>query len=419
VKRMLLMILRGHLVWTSPDGTAQYYYYDEITWIVGALVVALLTWVLLSRYLRARALRRPPRRSNYRSLKRLARIKGELSSRYLAPGFSNTIHAVGVGRLAGDYCIQVFLSDPNQELWVGAGAATLPATYRGVPLVPIEMVQAGFLSASAGPSAAVADLYPQGIRERQEVIVGGISGANTKLAGQSGTIGYFCTRKSRLRRRKEIHLLSNSHVFADLQKVAVDQGDLIMQPSPGEPGSNRPIATLVNFSALHFDEMKDPNHVDAAIARLWDAQSHQPLIPSIGAVKGYVATQDVEIGEAARKFGRTTGYTEGTIFSIHLDIWIRYDRTGQAAFFKDQFLIEPAAPHYTRFVTKGDSGSLLVDSEQRALGLIFAGVSEAPKSAAALVEIKSPADQPRKIEGYGVANPISEVLDRMKIDLVV
>jgi hypothetical protein len=191
-----------------------------------------------------------------------------------------------------------------------------------------------------------------------------------------------------------------------------------MQPSPGEPGSNRPIATLVNFSALTFDEMKNPNHVDAAIARLWDAQSHQSLIPSIGSVKGYVATQDVEVGEVARKFGRTTGFTVGTIFSIHLDIWIRYDRTGQSAFFQDQFLIEPAAPDYQRFVAKGDSGSLLVDAEQRALGLIFAGVSETPKSTKTSEGIES-SDKLKKIEGYGVANPISEVLDRMRIDLVV
>jgi len=29
------------------------------------------------------------------------------------------------------------------------------------------------------------------------------------------------------------------------------------------------------------------------------------------------------------------------------------------------------------------------------------------------------ADKPKRIEGYGVANPISEVLDRLRIDLVV
>ena len=418
---MLLFILKGHLVWTSPDGTAQYYYYDETTWVVGALALAWLTWFLVSRYLRVRALRRPTRRrADHNSFKRVARIKSELSSQYLVPGFSTTIHAVGIGRLEGsdNYCIQVFLSDPNQEIWAGAGAATLPANFRGVPVIPIELPQAGFLVNTEVSSLATASQYPNGIRERQEMIVGGISGANTNLSGQSGTIGYFCTRRTRLRRRKEIHLLSNSHVFADLRKIAVDAGDLIMQPSPGEPGSNRPIATLVNFSALQFDDLKNPNHVDAAIAKLWDTQHHQSLIPLIGAVKGYVEKKDVEIGEAARKFGRTTGYTEGRIFSISLDIWIRYDRTGQSAFFQDQFLIEPASPQFTKFVAKGDSGSLLVDAEQRALGLIFAGVSEAPQSTQTSAEIKLP-DKLKKIEGYGVANPISEVLDRMRVELLV
>ena len=50
-----------------------------------------------------------------------------------------------------------------------------------------------------------------------------------------------------------------------------------------------------------------------------EPQRHNPVIPLIGAVKGYVAKKDIEIGEAARKFGRTTGYTEGRIFS---SIWI-------------------------------------------------------------------------------------------------
>jgi hypothetical protein len=221
-----------------------------------------------------------------------------------------------------------------------------------------------------------------------------------------------------LRRRKEIHLLSNSHVFADLRKSAVDESDLIMQPSPGEPGSNRPIGTLVNFSQLKFDDIQAPNRVDAAIARLWETHHHQPLIPLIGALKGHVEKRDVDIGEAVRKFGRTTGYTEGKIFSICLDIWIRYDRTGQSAFFQDQFLCEPASPQFTKFVAKGDSGSLLVDAKQHAVGLIFAGTSEVPASPPAAAKFKPP-DPPKKIEGYGVANPISEVLDRMRIELVV
>jgi hypothetical protein len=399
-----------------------------MTWVAAVLVLVWLAWFLLSRYMRARALRRRPRRVNYRLLKRTRKIKRELSSQYLRPGFSNNIHAVGIGRLGGvdDYCIQVFINNANGELWAGSGAATLPNSFRGVPLLPIEMPLAAFLSDEGAASLETTKKYPNGIRELQEVIVGGISGANTNLTGQSGTIGYFCTRKSKLPRRKEIHMLSNSHVFADLRRTKADDSDLIMQPSPGEPASNRPIGTLVNFSALKFDgDLSEPNHIDAAVARLWGPQPHKALIPLIGAVKGYVKTKDIEPGEVARKFGRTTGYTEGSVFSICLDIWIRYDRTGQSAFFQDQFLIEPSLPDFQKFVAKGDSGSLVVDADQHAIGLIFGGMSELPESLrvppniAGVAETEPPIDKPKRIEGYGVANPISEVLDGLRIELLI
>jgi hypothetical protein len=429
---MFILILGKHLVWSRPDGrggTITYYYNDAITWIVGGLALAWLAWFLVRRYRRARALRRLPRGTDYRLLKRIVKLKSELSQRYLQPGFSMNIHAVGIGILAhrNEYCIQVFINDANEEMWTGSGRATLPDNYRGVPVVLIEMPLAGFLSDAGLHSLAADDhQYANGIREHQEVIIGGISGANTNLTGQSGTIGYFCTRRSSWPRRKEIHLLSNSHVFADLRKAKVDDGDLIMQPSPGEPASNRPIGALVNFSELKFDgDIKEPNYIDAAIARLWGPQQHKPVIPLIGAVKGYVAKKDIGIGENARKFGRTTGYTEGRIFSIYLDIWIRYDRTGQSAFFQNQFLIEPSLPKFAKFVAKGDSGSLVVDSQQYAIGLIFAGMSELPESQTARPKIEAgegidtTSNKPQRIESYGVANPISEVLDRLKIELLV
>ncbi len=428
---MFLLFLKKQFLFSRRDSsgeTLRYYYYDEAAWIVGALVVALVSWFIVRRYLRARALRRQPRRTDYRLLKRVIRIKGELSSRYLRPGFSRSIHAVGIGRLSGinEYCIQVFVNDATQELALGSGTRRLLPRYRGVPLVLIEMPMAGFLSAAMPGPPAVPGKYAKGIRVPQDVIIGGISGANTNLAGQSGTIGYFCTRKSRLPRRKEPHLLSNSHVFADLRKTSVDEGDLIMHPSPGEPGNNRPVASLVNFSVLKFNgDTKEPNHVDAAIAKLWSTQQHKPLIPLIGAVTGYVPKKDIGIGESVRKFGRTTGYTEGQIFSIYLDIWVRYDRTGQSAFFQNQFLIEPTRPGFTKFVAKGDSGSLVVDAKQHAIGLIFGGMAELPGS---LNRTRTAAPMPgpnpvpkdlKRVESYGVANPISEVLDRLKIDLLV
>src|SRR6185369_4815483 len=107
----------------------------------------------------------------------------------------------------------------------------------------------------------------------------------------------------------------------------------------------------------------------------WESHPYKPLIPLIGAVKGYVEKKNIEIDEPVRKFGRTTGLTQGRVLSIYLDILIRYDRTGKSAFFKDQILIAPDSTTAVKFVAKGDSGSLLVDAQQHALGLIFGGVA--------------------------------------------
>lgn len=414
---MLLLILKGHIIYERSDGhggTIYYHYYDEVTWVVTVLAVLWIVWLLIRRYRRLRALRRQPRDVNYRLLKRIVKIKDELSSNYLRAGLSNNIHAVGIGRLApgGDYCIQVFVLDANQELWPGVAAATLVGSFfGGVPLVLIQMARKGFLidTSIELPSSQ----YANGIRDQQEVIVGGISGANVNLSGQSGTIGYFCKRKRRLRRREEVCLLSNSHVFVNLQNPKADDTEMIVQPSPGERGSNRPIGTLINFSPLKFDG--DTNFIDAAVGKLWESQAHRPMIPLIGAVKRYVPQRDVEVGEDVQKFGRSTGLTKGCILSIYLDIWIYYDRTRQSAFFKNQFLIEPASETYPSFVSKGDSGSLLVGAgeDAPAIGLIFAGTSPDQPP------IPRTGDQVPIVEGCGVANPISEVLDRLKIELLI
>jgi hypothetical protein len=424
---MFLAALQEQIRYSRPDGhgvVVKSVTSYKVTWTVAALALAWVVWLVVRAYLRARRMRRPPRRKDYGPLKRVVKLKRELSQNFLRPGFSANIHAVGVGLLggdSGDYCIQVFVREADAEMWEGAGAEPLPDRYRGVPVVLIEMPSAGFLSDLTPTDCAPWDTHPGGIREPQEIIVGGLSGANTNLTGQSGTIGYFCTRRSLLPRRREIHLLSNSHVFADLRKAAVDEGDMIMHPSPGEAATGRPIGALVNFTAVKFDgDTNDPNHVDAALAKLWEPQSHRPLIPFVGAVKGHVAKGEVEVGEPARKFGRTTGYTEGRVFSIYLDIWVRYDRTGQSAFFANQILIEPTAPAFSDFVSKGDSGSLVVDENQHALGLIFAGTSDTPQPRAPSPnpEAAPPAAEPHRVQGYGVANPISEVLDRLKIELV-
>ena len=411
---MLLLLLKEHLILVRSDGNGgliRYYYYDEITWVVGALAVIWIAWMLIRRYRRSRAQHRPRRDAKHRVPRRVVKIKNELSSNYLAFGSGNNLHAIGIGLDAGgDYCIQFFVVDTTQEPW--PGAATVPASYKGVPLALVQMPRASLWVGVATELASEQrqDCLP--IRKYQEVMVGGVSGANMNLTGKNGTLGFFC-RNKRGRSSGNVYVLSNAHVLVNLQNPAVSDRDLIVQPSPGEQWPNQSIGALTDFAPLKFDNGDNPNFMDAAIATLKNSQKFQAVLPSIGAVKGYAPKDDVAIGEAVCKFGRSTGRSDGRIYSTDLDVWIEYGVVGQAAFFKNQFLIEPALPDET-FVAPGDSGSLVMGAENYAVGLLCGGGSQDLAS-------PQPAANPNVpiITSYGIANPISTVLDNLGIELLI
>ena len=414
---MILAFFEQHLVWSvqRANGQTVSFYYDETTWIVAALVVAWLVWYFVSRYLRAKSLRRQPQQSKDKLLKNVIKIKNKLTSQWLRKGASKKIHAIGIGKLAsGEYCIQIFINDSNEKPFEMRQTEQIPNVYKNIPLVLVAMPNASFLSLENHFAESSMEEYRKLVREKQEVIVGGISGANANLDGNSGTIGYFCRKKSFITRRSEIYLLSNSHVFADLRRMNVEAHDFILQPSPGEAGTSRSIAELTHLSPLKFEnDVNNANFVDVAIAKLFKQQPHKFLLPFIGEIKRFVEKEDAQIGEKAQKFGRTTGYTSGKLFSIALDIWIKYDRTNKEAFFADQFLVETDKTNYEKFVDKGDSGSLLVDGENCAVGLIFAGAN-------GKIDLKDSEQNAQIIvNNYGVANPISEVMKQMKIELIL
>ncbi len=393
----------------------------QMTYVAAVMVFAWLAWFIIQRIKRANAKCRKPAPSRNKSLKRAAKVKDELSSIWLRKGESKKIHGIGVGKTDnGEPCIQIFIDNSSSQMFENPPSDAVPNVYKDIPIVLVAMPQASFLSIEEISTGFSAEDYRTLIREKQDVILGGISGANSNLK-ECGTIGYFCRKRSLIPRKSEIYMLSNSHVFADLRKEIVDEHDLIMQPSPGESGNSRPIGELEKFAHPKLEnDTNDANFVDAAIAKLWKQEIYKPLIPMIGTVKGFVRKDDVQVGENARKFGRTTGFTSGKVFSVYLDIWVKYDRTGQSSFFKNQFLIEPDKNINEKFVDKGDSGSLVIDGENYASGLIFAGANGD-------VEIKKVGGNPanekeakiiKNVKNYGVANPLSEVMSKLNIDLL-
>jgi hypothetical protein len=360
---------------------------------------------------------------NLGSLKKAIAAKEELAGKWLKRRKTQNLHAIGVGKIDGtnNYCIQLFVENANGEMPDNPPIDLLPEKYRKLPIVIYEMPRAEFLNFNGSED------YGNKAKEPHDTIIGGISGANTNLANEYGTIGYFCapTILRPIRKfRKEVYLLSNSHVFANLSKPEKCTNDLIQQPSPGENKRHNFIASLENYVPILFDnDTEHPNYIDAAIAKMFQGKQYKLEIPVIGTINDYVPKDKIEIRQACQKFGRTTGYTQGKVFSIHFSIWIRYAVNGQESFFKEQFLILPTEENKD-FQQGGDSGSLVADYENKAIGLLFAGANSNNKfDVINLPEIDikslSASISTEKIRSFGVANPISEVLKRLNVKLIV
>ena len=185
------------------------------------------------------------------------------------------------------------------------------------------------------------------------------------VAFTAGTLGLIAQH----RKTGRAVIVSNSHVLAQggLAKV----GDAINQPGPIDGGgANDHVGALLDFAPFR---PSGGNLVDAAIAVTDDTIAITPnFIAGLGAIT--VPTDDGATpllpGAKVFKLGRTTGLTQGTVTAIEVDdIAVDYD-TGPLVF-DDQ--IEITGVPGTPFSDAGDSGSLVIDEQLRAIGLIFCG----------------------------------------------
>ncbi|MPQ44618.1 hypothetical protein [Clostridium tarantellae] len=176
----------------------------------------------------------------------------------------------------------------------------------------------------------------------------------------SGTLG--CIVFDNLNNKP--YILSNNHVLADNNKLEV--GTPIVQPG-GELNKNNIIGKLSKVVYLNLSLKKNegyfdnvPNHADCAIAELFPNIPYLKHIPSIGKVTG-ISTINLE--DKVKKFGISTHDTEGVI--ENLDVVIKCPvKPGANAIFSKQIAA-------TRMSDKGDSGSLVVDANKKAVGIVF------------------------------------------------
>ena len=213
-----------------------------------------------------------------------------------------------------------------------------------------------------------------------------IGGSIGHVSITAGTLGCFVARSST---REEL-ILSNNHVLADENNA--DIGDTVLQHGAADGGQapGEKVGELERFIRLKNQH----NQVDAATASLEEGIEYfYNELTGVGEISG-IRTDPLEDGELVYKVGRTTGTTHGRVSSIELDaLRVGYDMGTLE--FDNQIEIEPADAGRP-FSLGGDSGSLIVDRDRRAVALLFAG---------------------NDVDAT-FANPITEVLSALNVELV-
>ena len=212
--------------------------------------------------------------------------------------------------------------------------------------VPTDVVETGIFQ--------IGRKYPPIYQRRVRPAPAGVSIGHHEVS--AGTFGAL------VRGGRDQYILSNNHVLANENRGAV--GDNVLQP--GRYDGGRPdrdtIAQLAGFVSLNAEAT---NTVDAAIATPIVKDDVAPEVLHIGRITGEA---EPEIDMVVRKSGRTTRYTEGRITAT--DVTLRVGYSDGFLVFTDQFLIGGSRG---AFSGPGDSGSLIVDAKNDAVGLLFAG----------------------------------------------
>jgi hypothetical protein len=173
--------------------------------------------------------------------------------------------------------------------------------------------------------------------------------------------------------------LSNYHVLC--VDTARQSADAIVQPEP-TPFGVLPASRVGSLDRWAFPENTPSGTVEAAIFRIDPNVFSLPEIVDIGPVLGSIpATPGMQV----TKRGRTTGQTFGIVTDIHFSTAVNFPAlpavgTPPSTFrtFTEQIQISADFPQSLVFGDSGDSGSLVVGGDNKAVGLYWGSGFDAP-----------------------------------------
>ena len=270
-------------------------------------------------------------------------------------------HKIKKDQDTGDPCLTVFVEQKLDSALLGSDQA-IP---RSIKKYKTDVIETGPIFAEPHHTEDLAqDEEPevgiQTLRGRIRPVEGGYSVGHYRItAGTMATAVYDRSPFPGIPRR--YYMLSNNHVLANSNNARI--GDPILQPGPYDGGTypRDLVARLYRFVPIRFDGRC--NYVDAAIA-VGEFHDLDREVYWIGYVKG-VAT--VGVNTIVQKTGRTTSYTSGRVTAINATVNVNYGG-GRVGRMCRQIVT-------TNMSAGGDSGSLLCDMNERAVGLLFAGSS--------------------------------------------
>ncbi len=286
---------------------------------------------------------------------------------------SDGVFGVGIGETNGSLAITVLVDGTNR-------AAELPPVLDDLP-VSIRVTGAIHAFACGGSNPQIAYPLPVPL---------GVSTSDPLLCA-AGTIGY----KVRDNATGAIGWIGNAHVVSIGSNAcpgAAPIGTPLYQPGLLDASctADQNIGILSRDVPISFGGGN--NLVDCGFVLSSDAEVSSDILNLGPQVNNVVPAF---VGQAVQKNGRTTFCTEGTVSAINVTITVMYDgATCVMATFTNQIVVSPTgtAP---AFAAAGDSGSPIVDANNNAVALLFAGDST----------------------GNAIANPIGAVLDALNVSL--
>ncbi|MGJ7441657.1 trypsin-like peptidase domain-containing protein [Aquipuribacter sp. MA13-6] len=250
--------------------------------------------------------------------------------------------------------VMVLVSEKLPSTMLGR-ADSVPRT---VASVPTDVLEVGTLFAGGTAPSPLQEIDAQTLAKRVRPVRPGYSVGHPKVT--AGTIAAGCYDIAPLPGKPaRYYVLSNNHVLANSNDANI--GDPIYQPGVFDGGTPADaIGRLARYIPIRFDGTC--NYVDAAVAEVpfdtIDRDVYWSGYPTAAATPALV-------GGLVKKTGRTTHFTTGRITVVNATIDVNFGG-GKVARFCNQIVTSDMS-------AGGDSGSLVLDWENRPVGLLFAG----------------------------------------------